>query len=559
MKNIIAKIINETIRKAYKINIPLEDIESIIEIPPSNLGDFAFPCYTLSKKLKRNPHEIAERLKLSVKSNIVEKAAAERGYLNIFLNKDELLKNAFKISKYKPKSKNKIIVIDYSHPNIAKPFTLAHLRSTVIGNSLNKIYTFAGYKVIAENYIGDWGTQFGKLIYAFLEWGDKKKLEKEPIKHLLELYVKFHKEAETNPLLEEEGRKWFAKLEEGDDMIANELFYKFRDLSLREFNKLYNRLGVEFTTFNGESFYKNLWIDVVEMLRSKNLLKKSDEALIVDLKDENLPPCMIIKSDGTTLYATRDIAAAIYRKKQYKFSKCLYVVDARQTLHFKQFFRVLELAGYKWANELVHVPFGLMKFSEGVMSTRKGKVVLLEDVLDKAKEIVLNTINKKNPELKDKEKIAEIIGVNAIIFNDLKHDRIQDVVFDWKESFNFEGETGPYLNYTYARIISLIEKAGGVVEKKEFSLLKEKEEIEIAKHILLFPEIIEKVITYNKQNYLARYLLDLSQLFNTYYQNIKIIQKDKKLQNARISLVKLVGDILERGLLLLGMRVVKKM
>lgn len=541
----------ETIAKAIAKNIPLttEAIEAMLEVPPEQaLGDYAFPCFTLAKEMKQAPQLIAQELaKKLCAEKLFTEVKAVGPYVNIFLKREAVLEAAFTEPVFKKTGKT--IIVESSSPNIAKPFGIGHLRSTVIGAALYRTYAYAGWNTISENHLGDWGTQFGKLIAAYKRW--PVELGDEPIKQLLELYVKFHEEAEKNPDFEDLGREEFRKLEQGDkENVA--LWKRFRELSLKEFEKIYARMNVSFDHMHGESFYEDKMAAVVEKLRAADLLEESDGAQIVRLDVEDIDaPAIILKSDGSTIYMTRDLAALLYRKKEFKFDRILYEVGNEQSLHFKQLFAIIKRLGNNWWEECRHVAHGLYRFPEGKMSTRRGKTIFIEDVFEQAVARTRETIEEKNPGLADKDGVAEMVGVGAIIFNDLKNDRFNDILFNWEELLDFEGETGPYLMYTHARLKSILRKSG-TKPKMNLSLLSTDEEYAIAKHLLAWPETINKVLQTDKPHNIARYVLDLAQMTNAYYQKHRIIQDDKALEAARLSLIALVAERIKLGLSLLG-------
>ncbi len=536
-----------------------------LEIPPdSKLGDFAFPCFPLAKELRKNPVEIAKDLAKKLKIKGVEKIVATGPYVNFFVEKSGLMKDTLvKVATEKESfgatniGKGKKIAIEYSAPNIAKPFGIAHLRSTVIGNSLYKIHQFLGYNTLRLNHLGDWGTPYGKYIVAWKKWGNEKKLVKEGIHHLVSLYIKFEEEAAINPELEDEAREWFKKLEDGNKE-ALELWESFRDLSIEEFKRYYKRLNIDFDSYHGEAFYNDKIPTVVEHIKHKTKVELSEGALVVDLKKYNMPPFMIRKSDGASTYHIRDVAAALYRMKEYKPEKIVYVVGAPQLLHFQQVFKVLEMIGVD-THKFVHVPFGNMTFEGQMMKTRTGNFILLEEVLDKAIDIALKTINEKNPKLKNKKEVAEQVGIGAVIFGDLVNDRVRDVDFKWERVLDFEGETAPYIQYTYARINSLIEKSGQKIsEKIDFDVLGDAE-AEVVKKLGMFSEAVLQSYQNHKPHIVARYLIDLAQLFNAYYQNNSILKQEKNLRDARLFLALCVKQVLKNGLELLGIQAPEEM
>jgi arginyl-tRNA synthetase len=558
----VKQIISETLSQ-YLPQLDVKQIYEMLEYPPDpHMGDIALPCFKLSKILRKSPIEISEELAPNIPSSqYIEKVEAVSGYLNFFLHKPNFIKEVLsrvlrEQNRYGSISigKGKNIVIDFSAPNIAKPFHIGHLRSTVIGNSIYRIFEFMGFNCIGINHLGDWGTQFGKLIVAYYKWGSKDRVETHGIKELMDLYVKYHEEVEKEPELDDDARDWFVRLEQGDTE-ALELWQWFKDISLKEFEKVYNLLGVQFDSYAGESFYNDKMAVIVDELEKKNLLEESQGALIINLDNYQMPPCIILKKDGSTLYATRDITAAIYRKNKYNFYKCIYVTGAAQSLHFKQWFKVIELMGYEWAKDLIHVPFGIVSLGGEKLSTRKGKVVLLEDILSKAMEKTLEIIESKNPDLENKEEVARDMGVGAVIFSDLSSNRIKDVSFSWEEILNFDGETGPYVQYTHARACSVISKAGNNIETDfDSTLLQTKEEYELCKSLYQFPEKVTMAMDELEPSIITRYLVDLAQDFNRFYHEHAILVDDKPLRHARLALVKATRITLANGLKLIGLK-----
>lgn len=547
-------------------DIDKEQFYQMLEYPQNEeMGDIALPCFKLAKIMRMAPDKIASDLSSKIKLSIVfEKTAAISGYLNFYLNRAHFINETLKEIIEKAQNygasdigKNKNIVIDYSAPNIAKPFHVGHLRSTVIGNSLCKIFNFTGYNTVGINHLGDWGTQFGKLIVAYKKWGDAEKIEKNQIEELMTLYVRFHKEAEKDDKLNDEARAWFTKMENGD-AEALKLWQWFKEISLNEFNKIYDILEVSFDSFAGESFYNELLKDTVEELDKKGLLKESEDAKIVDLEKYGYPPCLILKKDGSSLYATRDLTAAIYRKKKYDFEKCIYVTGAAQSLHFNQWFKVIELMGYEWAKDLVHVPFGLVSIEGRKLSTRNGDVVLLEDILSEAIKKTRAIIEEKNPDLENKEQTAIQIGVGAVVFGDLSSNRIKDVSFSWDDLLNFDGETGPYVQYAHARTCSLISKAGKYEETFDGTLISSNEEFRLAKTLYCFPSKIMEALDELEPSIITRYLVDLAQVFNKFYHEHSILTAEDKIKNSRLALVKATQTVLSAGLSLLGIHAPKR-
>lgn len=554
-------------RLKENIDLDLDKIESLIEIPPkSDMGDFAFPCFQLAKVMKKAPNMIAKDIADVINKDGFEKVESLGPYINFFMDKvkfsesivNEILseKDSYGSSKI---GDGKRYLVEYSSPNIAKPFHVGHLFTTAIGNALYKMLKFEGYDTVRINHLGDWGTQFGKLISAYKRWGNEEAIEKSPITELLRIYVKFHDEAEKNPSLEDEGRMYFKKLEEGDNE-AVELWKRFKDLSLKEFNNIYSILGVDFDSWAGESFYNDKMDIVVKELEEKNVLTDSNGAKVVMLDEYNMSPCIVVKSDGASIYATRDLAAAMYRKKHYNFDKCIYVVGKDQILHFKQVFKTLELAGHTWAKDCVHIPFGLVKFADRKLSTRKGNVVLLEELLKEAVAKTLETINVKNPELKEKEMVAKKIGIGAVLFTYLKNSREKDIVFDWDEMLSFEGETGPYVQYSYARAKSILRKAEGINGDADFSKLTSKEEFELTKVLEGFNKAILLAIDRLEPSVVTRYTIEVAKAFNKFYNAHSVLNlEDTGLKVARLKLIEATAQVIKNSLNLIGINVVEEM
>ena len=554
-------------RLKENIDLDLDKIESLIEIPPkSDMGDFAFPCFQLAKVMKKAPNMIAKDIADVINKDGFEKVESLGPYINFFMDKvkfsesivNEILseKDSYGSSKI---GDGKRYLVEYSSPNIAKPFHVGHLFTTAIGNALYKMLKFEGYDTVRINHLGDWGTQFGKLISAYKRWGNEEAIEKSPITELLRIYVKFHDEAEKNPSLEDEGRMYFKKLEEGDNE-AVELWKRFKDLSLKEFNNIYSILGVDFDSWAGESFYNDKMDIVVKELEEKNVLTDSNGAKVVMLDEYNMPPCIVVKSDGASIYATRDLAAAMYIKKHYNFDKCIYVVGKDQILHFKQVFKTLELAGHTWAKDCVHIPFGLVKFADRKLSTRKGNVVLLEELLKEAVAKTLETINVKNPELKEKEMVAKEIGIGAVLFTYLKNSREKDIVFDWDEMLSFEGETGPYVQYSYARAKSILRKAEGINGDADFSKLTSKEEFELTKVLEGFNKAILLAIDRLEPSVVTRYTIEVAKAFNKFYNAHSVLNlEDTGLKVARLKLIEATAQVIKNSLNLIGINVVEEM
>ena len=553
-------------------NIDKEELKTYIEIPPnSDLGDYAFPCFKLAKSLRKAPPVIASEIKEAIKldDGSIEKIEIVGGYLNIYIYKASLAETVLKeVAQQQEKygSSNigmgKNVVIDYSAPNIAKPFHIGHLRSTVIGGALYKIYNFLGYNSVGINYLGDWGLQFGKVMAGYDMWKDEYDFSQSEIQAILKIYVRFCQEEKEKPELTEMAREYFKRLEDGEEKEVKTWKW-IRRISLENYQKTYNLLNSKFDSYNGESYYNDKMDAVVDELREKGLLKESEGAQVVDLSEYDMPPCIIITSAGTTIYATRDLASLKDRINKYDFDKAIYVVGNEQRLHFKQVFKVLELMGYpEYARKCEHVPFGLVVDKDGEkIGSRKGNSVFLEDILKEAIQKVEKIIDEKNPGLEDKGEVARKVGVGAIIFNDLSNSRIKDEIFDWDMLLNFQGETGPYIQYIYVRTRSLLEKAGYVpdLENINFSKLQEKEAVETLKLLYRFNEFVTLAADKNEPSIIARYLIDVAQNFSTFYNEHKIITEDKAVQDARLALTYAVGTVLKSGVTLLGMEMPNKM
>lgn len=567
IKSEIAKCISKI------INIDEFDIYSDLTYPPvSTMGDISYPCFKLAKILKAKPAEIASNVVIEISKKIkniifVENVKNTGPYINFFIDKGVLFN--FVISKisepdnkfYKFDKNNKTVLVEYSSPNIAKPIAFHHIRSTVIGNIISNIYDRCGYNVKRINYLGDWGTQFGKLITAFEKFGNNEALNTDGVKHLLNIYVKYHKELESNPDLDDISRNWFSKTENKDEK-ALEYWTLFRDISIKEFKKIYERLNINFTSFEGESFYKDVLGNTVNLLNEKIGLKTSDGALVLDLEKDNLGIVLIKKTDGSTLYITRDIAAAIDRWNRFNFEESIYVVAHQQELHFKQFFKILNALGYAWADKCKHVPFGLLQLDDKKMSTREGTLIFLEDVLDKAVLLAKDLINAKNPYLENKDEIAEKIGVGAIIFNDVSKKRIQNINFKWEEVLNFDGETSPYIQYTYARASNILRKAefNNNYAKTNLNYKLNDDEFEIIKIISCFKQKLLEAKNECEPFVISRYLLDLCKSFNRYYYKENILsnsnQENKK---AKLNIVLAVKCLIAECLDILGIATIERM
>ena len=553
-------------------NISKEELANYIEKPKnSEMGDYAFPCFKLAKELKKAPAIIAEELKnnMDIDKNLIENVEIVGGYLNFYINKESLAREVIKefdLKKEKYGSsnegENKNVVIDYSSPNIAKPFHIGHLRSTVIGQSLYNIYKFLGYNSIGINHLGDWGTQFGKLIEGYKRWGKEYNIDKNPIDELTKLYVRINEECKKDESVLEECRKNFKKLEDGDKTCV-ELWKKFREVSLKEFQKVYDILGTKFESVCGESFYTDKMPEIVEMLEKSGKLIESQGAKVVDLEEKNMPPCIIIKSNKSTTYETRDLAAILYRARTYDFCKAIYVTSYEQILHFEQIFEVAKLLDMdeKYKENLVHVPFGMVRLKEGKMSTREGNIIKLEDLLNEAVSRVEKIIEEKNPELENKKEIAKKVGIGAVIFNDLSNSRIKDEIFDWDTMLNFNGETGPYIQYIYVRTKSVLNKAGYIpkIEDVKIDNLLDKSSMEVLKLIYSFNEIVKLSISKNEPYIIARFLIDLAKAYSVFYTENQIMIENTEIKDARIYLTYMVNVVLETGANLLGIQMPERM
>ncbi len=564
------KKIAEEISKT--VNIEKEEIETYIEKPIDNKnGDYAFPCFRLAKELKKAPPIIANEIKekIELDTSIIEDVQVVGGYLNFYINKETITKEVLKeISKTEKYGKTNIgngknIVVDYSSPNIAKPFHIGHLRSTVIGGALYNIYKYLGYNVTGVNHLGDYGTQFGKLIEGYKLWGNEYDIDKDPINELTKIYVRINQACKEDENILNACRDNFKKLEDGDQYCV-ELWQRFKDLSLKEFQRVYDLLGSKFDSWNGESFYSDKMPEVIEKLEKSGKLVESQGAKIIDLEDEGInTPCIIEKSNGSTTYATRDLAAILYRARTYDFDKVLYLTSYEQALHFKQVFTVAKYLDLdeKYLKGLIHVPFGMVQLPTGKMSTREGNIIKLEELLNEAIERAEKIIEEKNPDLEDKKETAKKVGVGAVIFNDLSNSRVKDEIFEWDKILNFQGETGPYIQYTYVRTKSVLEKAGKLPELKDIKLdvLNDIYSQTIIKLIYNFQDILVQVTRKEEPSILSRYLIDLAKAFSSFYNENKIIVEDKDIQNARVYLTYAVNQVLKNGVELLGMQMPNKM
>lgn len=569
MKKTIGKLLEKEVGNLYGISI--SGLERMIEIPQDeNMGDFSLPCFRLAKELKKNPKLLAEEIKESLnkshEAGYISRAEAVNGYLNIFLVRELYIDSIMQKALEKDYGSSdagtgKTICMDYSSPNIAKNFHVGHLRTTIIGNSLYKLYTKLGYSVVRINYLGDWGTQFGKLIVAYKRWSSKERMEEGGIEELLRIYIKFDAEVQKDSTLQEEARAWFARMEQAEEEAL--AFWKwFKEISLKEFDRVYKLLNIEFDSCQGESFYMDKVPALVEELKEKHLLTESDGANIVNLDQYNMPPCLITKKDGSSIYHSRDMAAAIYRKKTYDFNQCLYVTGAEQKLHFAQVFKALEVMGYEWAKDLHHIPYGLVIMDGKKVSTRKGNLLYAEDILKEAVSRALAAIEEKNPGMKEKEETAKKIGIGAVIYHDLVNQLIKDVTFSWEEVLNFDGMTAPYIQYTYARAGSIRKKAGRKnmeEEKGNAEYLKDNISYELVKLVGHYPDVIKEAAEKYEPSVLARYVYILAVQFNKFYQECRILTAEEGYREARLLLCKAVQKTIEDAMSLLGIECPEEM
>lgn len=568
MKQRIAGLVGEMLQAAYPDAQGLpEDIAALLEVPPDPaMGDYAFPCFKLSKALRMGPPMIAKKLSEAVSRPEVARVECVGGYLNFFFNRENFARELLGAILAAPEKwgasdagAGKTVCLDYSSINIAKRFHIGHLSTTMIGNSLKRIYDFLGWKTVSINHLGDWGTQFGKMICAYKRWGDKETVEKGGVEEMTKLYVRFHAEAEKHPELEDEGRAWFKKIEDGDPEALS-IFHWFKDVTLKDAMKVYDVLGVSFDSYAGESFYADKTDRVVNELREKGLLKESDGALIVDLEEDNMPPCLILKRDGTTIYATRDLAAIFYRKDTYHFDKCLYVVAYQQDLHFRQIFKVVEKMGYPWAkDELVHVAFGMVSYEGQSLSTREGHVVYLEDLLRRAQEKALQIIREKSPNLENKEEAARQVGVGAVVYSTLQNSRIKDIDFWWDRALSFDGETGPYVQYTHARCCSVLRKTPKNLPAPDYAALSDDESQALLRLLSRFPEAVSEACLRNEPSIVTRATTEIAKAYNKFYYEHRILDDDPAVTAARIALTQASQQVIKTGLYLIGVAAPERM
>ena len=569
-KEKIAGIIAKTIPDADP-----EMVRDIVEVPQDQkMGDYAFPCFRLAKIFRKAPQMIAADIAEGIKGDpLFEKVEQVNAYVNMFLSKEQIIRPtltaALKGDRFgtDTSGEGRTIVIDFSSPNIAKPFHIGHIRSTVIGNSIYKIYSALGYNVVRTNHLGDYGTQFGKMICAYRHWGNDDDVNRDPIRTLLSYYTRFHEEAEKDPSLDEEARKTFYDLEHGGEDELR-LWQWFTDFSLKEFNRVYDLLDIDFDAYDGESMYSDMMQQHIDTLRDKGLLIESQGANVVMLDQFDLPPALITKSDGTTLYCTRDIATAVYRKEHYDFYKNIYVVASQQNLYFKQLWKVLELMGFEWAEDCVHVPFGMVSLEEGTMSTRKGRVVFLEDVLLQAIEKTKIIIAEKNPDADQDmiDSVARDVGVGAVVFNELSNNRIKDYVFKWDQVLNFDGETGPYVQYTHARCSSVLRKAGEEtvraaesVDDLDLKYLTSDSAYTLIKLINAYPQVIHDAADRYEPSIVTRHIIEVAQAYNKFYHDEHILTDNEDEKNAKIALTIAARNTVRNGLALLGVKAPERM
>ncbi|MBQ9155942.1 MAG: arginine--tRNA ligase [Eubacterium sp.] len=564
MKNKLIDILSENIT-----DLSREDIEAAIEIPKkSDMGDYAFPCFRLAKVFRKAPNLIAEDLAKTINEkeyDIFSKVENVGGYINFFFAKEQFARQIIDVigkENYEAsdEGQGKTVCIDYSSPNVAKNFHVGHLRTTIIGNSLYKIYSKLGYHVERINHLGDWGTQFGKLIVAYKKWGSKVEVEKNGISELMKIYVKFHEEAEKDDSLNDQAREWFVKMEQGDEEALS-IWQWFKDISLVEYKRIYNLLGMDFDHFTGESFYRDKTQDVIDKLNKKNLLVESDGAKIVPLDEYDMAPCLIMKKDGSSIYATRDLAALFYRKNTYHFDKCLYVTGLEQKLHFAQVFKVIELMGYDWYDQMVHIPYGLVSMEGGKLSTRSGNVIYAEEILHESINKIREIIEEKNPDLPDKDTVSRQVGIGAILFNDLYNQRIKDVVFNWDKILNFDGETGPYVQYTYARCASVFRKVGevNIPEDIDYSVLTDETTMNLLKDMQRFPGIVKDAAARFEPFMIARFAVSVAQHFNKFYHDCQINVPEENVKYARLKVVQITMRVIKDALDLLGIECPEQM
>ncbi len=569
MKQLIAGQIAESAQKCFEgCGLCCGDVAAMLETPPDKkLGDYALPCFRLSKTLRKAPQMIAAALAEQVACEAIDHVEVVGGYMNIFVSRSCMAEGIVKAVLANPGrwgssqvGEGKTVCLDYSSINIAKRFHIGHLSTTMIGHSLKRIYDFNGYTTVGINHLGDWGTQFGKMICAYKKWGNREAVEAGGVQAMVDLYVRFHAEAEKDPSLEDEGRAWFKKIEDGDPE-AMEIFSWFKEVTLKDTQRVYDLLGVSFDSYNGEAFYNDKMGPVVEELREKGLLVESQGAQVVQLDDYGMPPALVLRSDGATLYITRDLAAAFYRHNTYHFDKCLYVVAYQQNLHFKQLFKILELMGHPWYKGMEHVSFGMVSYEGRALSTREGYVVYLEDLLNKAIEKAREIIEEKSPNLPNKDEVARQVGVGAVVYFDLHNERIKDIDFRWERALSFEGETGPYVQYTHARCCSVLRKAQAYADvEPNYGVLCDDEALDVLMLLSRFPEVVRKAMDQNEPSLITRHTTSLAQAYNKYYFEHRIMEEnDPAGSAARVRLTDAVRDVIKTGLYLIGVEAPERM
>ncbi len=569
MKQIIAGRIADAAQASFEnCALTVADVTAMLETPPDKkLGDYALPCFRLSKTLRKAPQMIASALAEKMSGEEIDRVEVVGGYMNIFVSRGSLAEGIVKAVLANPGrwgssevGKGKTVCLDYSSINIAKRFHIGHLSTTMIGHSLKRIYDFNGYTTVGINHLGDWGTQFGKMICAYKKWGNREEVEAGGVQAMVDLYVRFHAEAEKAPSLEDEGRAWFKKIEDGDPE-AMEIFSWFKEVTLKDTQRVYDLLGVSFDSYNGEAFYNDKMGPVVDELKEKGLLVESQGAQVVQLDEYGMPPALVLRSDGATLYITRDLAAAFYRHNTYHFDKCLYVVAYQQNLHFKQLFKILELMGHDWYKGMEHVSFGMVSYEGRALSTREGYVVYLEDLLNKAIEKAREIIEEKSPNLPNKDEVARQVGVGAVVYFDLHNERIKDIDFRWERALSFEGETGPYVQYTHARCCSVLRKAQAYADvEPDYSVLCDDEALDVLMLISRFPEVVRKAMDQNEPSLITRHTTSLAQAYNKYYFEHRIMEEnDPAGSAARVNLTDAVRDVIKTGLYLIGVEAPERM
>ncbi|MBR4502662.1 MAG: arginine--tRNA ligase [Clostridia bacterium] len=567
MRAAVAALVEKGIRAAFPDAEVPADIGGMLEVPPERaMGDFAFPCFRLSRTLRMAPPMIASRLCQNINDPDTARVECVGGYLNFFFNRGNFARGTLEAILASPgkwgssgEGAGKTVCMDYSSINIAKRFHIGHLSTTVIGNSLMRIYKFLGWNTVGINHLGDWGTQFGKMIAAYKRWGDKKTVEEGGIDEMTRLYQRFNAEAKNDPSMDDEGRAWFKKIEEGDSE-ALEIFHWFKDVTLKDAMRVYDILGVHFDSYAGESFYADKTGAVVKELEEKGLLKDSDGAKVVDLDEYGMPPCLILKSDGATLYHTRDLAAALYRKKTYDFSKCLYIVAYQQDLHFRQLFKVLELMGYPWAaDQMKHVSFGMVSYEGQALSTRDGVMIYLDELLTRAQEKALAIINEKSPNLENKEEVARQVGVGAVVYSTLQNNRIKDIDFRWDRALNFDGETGPYVQYTFARCSSVLRKAPASLACPDWNALSDDDSQYLLRLMSRFPEAVADACDKDEPSIVTRAVTEIAKAYNKFYYENRVLDEDPGVAAARVALTKACADVIRTGLYLIGLEAPERM